>query len=47
MTSTVLPTPAPPNIAALRQRRQQVDNLDAGREEFRRTALRGERGGER
>ena len=37
MTSTVLPTPAPPNMAALpplRERRQQVDHLDAGLEEF-------------
>ena len=35
MISTVLPTPAPPNIAALPpvdQRRQQVDDLDAGME---------------
>jgi hypothetical protein len=38
-----LPTPAPPNIAALRQRRQQVDYLDAGRKDFGRTALCGER----
>ena len=30
-------------LAALRQRRQQVDHLDAGREDFRRTALRGKR----
>jgi hypothetical protein len=28
----------------LRQRRQQVDHLDAGRKEFCRTALRGKRG---
>ena len=36
ITSTVLPTPAPPNIAALppcAQRRQQVDDLDAGLED--------------
>jgi hypothetical protein len=30
-------------LAALRQWRQQVDHLDAGREDFRRTALRGKR----
>jgi hypothetical protein len=30
-------------LAALRQRRQQVDDLDAGRKDFRRPALRGER----
>src|SRR5208282_5858477 len=30
-------------LAALRQRRQEVDHLDAGREDFRRTALGGER----
>jgi hypothetical protein len=33
ITSTVLPTPAPPNIAALppwAMRREQVDHLDAG-----------------
>ena len=37
MISTVLPTPAPPNIAALppvTKRRQQVDDLDAGMEDF-------------
>jgi hypothetical protein len=39
-TSTVLPTPAPPNTAALRQWRQQVDDLDAGRKNFRRGGLR-------
>jgi hypothetical protein len=44
MASTVLPTPAPPNgLAALRQRCQQVDHLDASREHFRRTALGRER----